>query len=186
MHLLIRNLFLCLVMVLCGSCHTGESDQSERKLPGQVDREKLLDVNKHLIRQDAVVIRNYADNAGWDLKETGTGLFYQILDHGRQRSKAGKVKSGDQVSLNYDISVLDGTRCYTSTLDGPRNFVVDKSWSEQGLHEAVKLLEPGDSALIIMPPHLAYGLVGDGDRIPARAILVFKIRLVDVKRGSSR
>jgi FKBP-type peptidyl-prolyl cis-trans isomerase len=69
---------------------------------------------------------------------------------------------------------------------GPKVFRVEKSEAESGLHEAVQLLHQGDSARLVLPPHLGFGMVGDGNKIPPRAILVYmiKIRIV-VKRGNS-
>jgi FKBP-type peptidyl-prolyl cis-trans isomerase len=41
-------------------------------------------------------------------------------------------------------------------------------------------LKEGAEARFIFPPHLAYGLPGDRDNIPARAILLFEVKLLHV------
>jgi len=38
----------------------------------------------------------------------------------------------------------------------------------------------GDKATFIMPPHLAYGLPGDGNKIPARSVIAYEVILVKV------
>jgi FKBP-type peptidyl-prolyl cis-trans isomerase len=38
----------------------------------------------------------------------------------------------------------------------------------------------GDKARLILPPHLAHGLLGDENRIPARSIIVYEIELLDI------
>jgi FKBP-type peptidyl-prolyl cis-trans isomerase len=32
-----------------------------------------------------------------------------------------------------------------------------------------------------MPPHLAYGLIGDDNKIPARAIIVYDVEVIDFR-----
>jgi FKBP-type peptidyl-prolyl cis-trans isomerase len=49
---------------------------------------------------------------------------------------------------------------------------------ESGLHEAIQLLSPGDSALFIIPSYRAHGLVGDMEQIPMRSTVVYHIGLV--------
>jgi FKBP-type peptidyl-prolyl cis-trans isomerase len=51
---------------------------------------------------------------------------------------------------------------------------------ESGLHEAIQLLSPGDSALFVIPSYRAHGLIGDQDRIPMRSTLVYRVGLVAV------
>jgi FKBP-type peptidyl-prolyl cis-trans isomerase len=43
------------------------------------------------------------------------------------------------------------------------------------------MMRAGDKARFVIPPHLAYGLLGDENRIPARAIIVYQLELVEVK-----
>jgi len=52
---------------------------------------------------------------------------------------------------------------------------------ESGLEEGILLLRVGDKATFIMPPHLAHGLQGDGDRIPARSIIMYDVLLLKVE-----
>jgi len=52
---------------------------------------------------------------------------------------------------------------------------------ESGLEEGVLLMRVGDKALMLMPPHLAHGLTGDGDCIQRRAIILYDIELVSIE-----
>jgi FKBP-type peptidyl-prolyl cis-trans isomerase len=51
---------------------------------------------------------------------------------------------------------------------------------ESGLEEGILLLQEGDKARFIMPPHLAHGLIGDRDKIPARATIIYDLELVSL------
>ena len=59
--------------------------------------------------------------------------------------------------------------------------MVDKSDIESGLNEAVKLMSAGDKAKLLLPSHLALGLVGDQDKIPPLAILYIDVELLEIK-----
>lgn len=145
------------------------------------DQEFSYRSNQLLIKQSAKSIRDLAADKGWSLTETGTGVFYRIYKSVK-KSHTGNIEPGDWVSLFYTLTLLDGTKCYSSEDQGPKQFVVEKSEAESGLHEAVQFLHDGDSALVIIPSHRAFGLSGDGNRIPPKAILVYEIRVDSVVR----
>jgi len=41
-------------------------------------------------------------------------------------------------------------------------------------------MQEGSDFLFIVPPYLAFGLTGDGGKIPGRAILLHRIRIKDI------
>ena len=137
----------------------------------------LDDVNKFLVEKDNERIRSFVERRGWQMRKTGSGLWYQIIS-----DKTGKkINEGDAVKIDYEIRLLDGTLCYTSDSTGLKKFVVGRQETMVGLQEGIKLLSDGDKARFIIPPHLGYGLIGDEKRIPARAILVYTLEVKDVK-----
>ncbi len=144
----------------------------------QTSDNKLDDVNRFLVEKDDERIQSFVERRGWKMKKTGSGLWYQILS-----DKTGsKINDGDKVKIDYEIRLLDGTLCYTSDSTGLKEFVVGRQETMMGLQEGIKLLTEGDKARLIIPPHLGYGLIGDEKRIPARAILVYTLKVEDVKR----
>ncbi len=145
------------------------------------DQESIFRANQLIIRKYATSISEKAASNGWHLSETGTGVFYQLIDR-KRNTQQGNIETGDRISLSFKLSLLDGTLCYSSKKQGVKQFFVDKSEAEPGLHEAVKFLQPGDSARIIIPPQRAFGLTGDGNLIPPRAILVYEVRIDSVIR----
>jgi FKBP-type peptidyl-prolyl cis-trans isomerase len=52
---------------------------------------------------------------------------------------------------------------------------------ESGLEEGILLLREGDKAKFILPPHLAHGLLGDDNKIPARSIIVYDLELLSLE-----
>lgn len=159
------------VLFLVGSCR----NYTEKPLQRQGrSREEMADVNRYLIGKDRERIVNYIERKGLDMKESPTGLWYMVTVEG-----SGELfRDGDRVRFGYDCSLLDGTQCYSSAQSGPREIIIAGSQAEQGLTEGLKYLRPGASATFIIPPYLAFGLIGDGKKIPSRAILVYNVTIL--------
>ena len=166
--LLICSIFL---VVSCG----GKSDKHVLKEPRKYT-EPLIKANKEVVRTESEQIEDYIGRHHWTMNETSSGLKYWIYLKGL----GPQVKPGDVVKLNYITSLLSGDTAYTSTKEGPLIFKQGNGQVISGLEEAVLLLHVGDKAKIIIPSHLAYGLVGDQKRIPQKSTLVYDIELTDI------
>lgn len=112
------------------------------------------------------------------MNKTGTGLRYLIYKKG-EGVKAEKEKF---VKIKYKVNLITGTPCYSSEKEGPKEFLIGKAEVESGLEEGILLMRVGDKAKFIIPSHLAFGLLGDEDKIPKRATLVYDVELMDVRK----
>ena len=139
---------------------------------------KLEDVNKYLVQEDRDRIEAYIKRQNWNMTETKTGFWYEIYEHG----KGDSVRTGDVVSLKYEIEGLDGTHYYSSDSLGLLQFKVGMGGVISGLEHGILLLRQGDKARFIFPPFLAYGLPGDDKKIPPRTILVYKIEVASLTK----
>ena len=141
-------------------------------------KEQLIGANKHLLERDAELIESFIKRRNWNMQTTKSGLYYSIdkCEDGRNAQR------GDIISLEYEVSLLDGTRCYSSNNRGPLVFKIGQGGIEAGLEEASLMLGTGDKARLILPPFLAHGLTGDQDRIPPRAVIVYELEVLSVKR----
>lgn len=139
--------------------------------------EALVEVNRMLLQKDKARIIEYVDSNNLDMKETETGLWFDITGKG-----AGSyAKEGSLVTIKYNVSLLDGTYCYSSDSSGYKQFRLGQGGAEKGLDEGIRLLSEGSEAVFILPPHLAYGLAGDGDCVPARSVIVYNVKLLKVE-----
>jgi len=91
------------------------------------------------------------------------------------------AKSGQTVYTRMKIELLNGTVCHETPKGETENFVLEHSDKESGLHEALRFMKKGDRAKLILPSHLAHGLLGDRDKIPPQSILYIDLELVDLK-----
>jgi len=146
-----------------------KSDREMKQL-----KEPLVNVNKYLVEQDHQRIAKFVERRGWEFNNTETGLWYQVYEKGSEY----RVMEGDQVEFQYTTTLLDGTICYSSDSLGTRSLIVGRGHDETGLEEAFALLHYGDKARIILPPHLAFGLIGDENKIPPRSIVMFEVEII--------
>jgi FKBP-type peptidyl-prolyl cis-trans isomerase len=166
---------LCILFLFICSCRKEEN----RRASGGNIREKkemLVRVNKYLVNKDVELIESYIKRRGWNMELTESGLFYEIYEHG----DGVKAVNGKMATIDYTVSLLDGTVCYSSAGQGPKKFVLGHNTEESGLEQGILMMQEGDKGRFILPPHLAHGLLGDENRIPARSIIVYEVELVDV------
>ncbi|MDR3183945.1 MAG: FKBP-type peptidyl-prolyl cis-trans isomerase [Prevotellaceae bacterium] len=130
-------------------------------------------VNKQLAEKDRDIMEAFIRRKGWAMQLYPDGYYAMILKEGRGPA----VKDGSQVECRCTVRLLNGTLCYDRQ---HRQFTVGRTNEIMGLHKALLHLRKGTEARFIFPPHLAYGLPGDRDRIPARAIVLFEVELLQV------
>jgi FKBP-type peptidyl-prolyl cis-trans isomerase len=163
----IYPVFLIFALLSC-------KDQSDRKSSAaRPGKNEMADLNRYFVQKDREKIQNYSERKNLNMKESPTGLWYQIIKEGR----GNFFSDNDKVILDYECSLLDGTKIYSSKLLGPKELVLGRSVMEAGLNEGLRLLKPGGEAIFIIPSFLAYGLLGDRKMIPSRAIIVYSIKV---------
>lgn len=177
---LVQILFLPGMLMI--SCRQAPAGEEAPAMTAEEQKEMLLRVNKFLVQKDFELITAYAERRGWDMEVTRSGLFYEIY----KQTGGQSAGLGMTVKLNYNVSLLDGTVCYTSDRDGAKRFVLGKSMEISGLEQGVELMKTGEKARFIIPPHLAYGLLGDEKRIPARSIIVYEVELLEADKDHTQ
>lgn len=134
-------------------------------------------VNKIMVDNDVDLIKTYIKRHGWKMKETESGLWYEIYKNGN----GTLLKHGMDVSIKCRLELLDGTVCNSSGSVNLKQFKVGLGKVEAGLDEGLLLMRDGDCARFILPPHLAYGLSGDSKCIPPHSIIVYNVEIIEIK-----
>jgi FKBP-type peptidyl-prolyl cis-trans isomerase FkpA len=143
-------------------------------------KEDMIEMNRGWTEGEEQMIRNYIRRRNWNMITSGTGIRYMVYRKGD--TLLPTAEEGDIVHLNYEIRMLEGdTLCYSSEGE-PDNFKVAMDHVENGLHEVVTYLRKGDRAKVIMPYNRAFGLIGDMDKIPPQAPLVYDIEMIDIEK----
>jgi len=164
--------YLLFIAILVISC---KEDPRPNQLPTEKPslKEELIKRNQQRIQTEEDRIEAYIQRRQWTMNESGSGLRYLILKQG----DGIQAEKGMEAELSYRISLLNGKECYKSAEGETDKFLIGSDAVESGLHEGVLYLKEGAEAVLIMPPHLAHGLLGDRDKIPANASLVFELKL---------
>lgn len=172
-----KYFIVVIVILMFTACNqskkTGEN--GSYKAP---DPEAMIQMNKNMVNDDMAKIEEYVKGNRLEMKKSGTGLYYQL----KKDEDGQNAAKGDIVYFSYEIRNLEGELLYTSREDGQKGFKVDKAEIESGWNEAAKLMSPGDEGMFIMPPHLAFRNIGDGDKVGRGEVLVYDLRLDSVER----
>ncbi len=117
------------------------------------------------------------DKVAAGFENTESGLRYKII----QKGEGDQARKGATVSVHYEGSLTGGTVFDSSyKRKEPIDFQLGVGQVIPGWDEGIGLLQVGDKARFVIPPHLAYGSAGAGGVIPPNATLVFDVELLKV------
>lgn len=111
--------------------------------------------------------------------ETPTGLRYVVIND--QSEAAAMPEEGDSVTVHYCGMFPSGKIFDDSFQRGePLTFTLGRGEVITGWDEGVSYLRVGQRAILIIPPHLAYGDRGAGGVIPPNQTLIFEVELMAI------
>lgn len=165
-------LLLLLVVVGCS-----ETPPEQKKEPNWT-KEKSSEMNKEFAVEEDLEIRLYLEqHKEYKAQITGSGLRYIPL----KTTDGEQAAPGLDAHVQYKVSFLDGEKVYETAADEVDIFRVDKSNIETGIQEGIKKMKVGERSILIIPSHLAHGLIGDMDKIPPLTTLVVDIELLKLE-----
>ena len=172
-HRICFNFILSACIIILISCG------SRSRLPLTADDpshspDSLVKYNKEISQKEDGEIEDFVARYQWKMNRTTTGLRYMIYRHGT----GPKAEKGRKATLEYTVRLITGDICYSSEKNGPKVFEIGHGGVESGLEEGILLLRVGDRAKFIVPSHLAFGLLGDQDKIPPKSTLIYDIELI--------
>lgn len=168
--------WIIVLLILLPCCKTPVQDQQHEN--DRFEERSLLETNRYMRDRHRQHIMAFIQRAGWKMTETPTGLWYMILEPGSGQP----VVPNHRIAYTFQTRLLNGEVCYSAGRDAPREIVAGKGDIEAGLQEGLLLLREGSMARFIMPPYLAHGNFGDGNRIPGSSILLTEVEVISVKR----
>jgi len=105
-----------------------------------------------------------------------SGLQYKII-----RAGEGKIPTeNDTVEVHYRGTLIDGTE-FDSSYKRGKPLPLPVKGVIPGWTEALKLMPVGSKWELYIPPNLAYGARGSGDKIGPNAALIFEVELLSIK-----
>jgi FKBP-type peptidyl-prolyl cis-trans isomerase len=167
---------ISLSLMALTSCDNTSKSQKKHINEAQV-KEAFIEINKAYIEVEDRQIDDYLNRRQWNFNRTQSGLRYLIYKQG----VGNGIATESVVRIEYTVSLIRGEVLYSSATDGDKVIVVDKTEEPSGLHEALHLMKVGDRAKLVIPSYLAYGLLGDEKKIPAKATLFYDVFVKEVR-----
>ena len=169
-----------MLLILCitcfPSCQEGTNEvQSKDHL--EMTGDSLVKYNHEVVVAESQEIEDFILRYHWKMKTTQTGLRWMIYKAG----KGDVMRQGDTACIKYTVSLINGDVIYRTGPQEQFDFVTGKARVPNGLEEAILFMKTGDCAKLILPSHLAFGLLGDQNKIKNRAILVYDVELYRIK-----
>ncbi len=133
-------------------------------------QERNATANRYLSQGEESQISAYIERRGWQMQRLTGGT--RVME--TRRGTGGRIDYEDTVVVEYDLAALNGAVIYNGVID---TVVAGHLEPTRGLDAALRTLSRDSEAVVIVPSGQAYGVVGDGDRVPTRAILVYKLKV---------
>jgi FKBP-type peptidyl-prolyl cis-trans isomerase len=156
--------------------HCGDPAKEDHKKP--IDEEALKKqfekANKALIQKENDEMDYYAKSHQMNFVRTGSGIRYFVY---APSEKGDSIRDNMEITMSFKVSLMDGTEVYNSKQSGKRTFKVGYENIESGIHKGVQYLKRGDKALLLVPSHLAHGLLGDYKKIPPQMPIVYDVQI---------
>ncbi len=106
--------------------------------------------------------------------ETESGLQYLVIEQG----DGDHPFEGCNVIIHQRCALLNGKLIEDTFQDNEADEVPMNELIE-GYREGLLLMRKGSRFKLFIPPDLAWGKKGTGNKIPPNALLIFDVRLID-------
>ncbi|MBO4752312.1 MAG: FKBP-type peptidyl-prolyl cis-trans isomerase [Bacteroidales bacterium] len=167
----LSHIIACLVLLSCtfASCHR-QPPVVNAPDNGPDITENMANANRFIVESEETQINAYIERRQWKVTQGQTGV--RVNEY--QPGNGEKLEWEESVVVEYSVEDLSGTKIYGATKD---TLTIGRRQPTAGFDAGLLQLRHGSRAHIIVPSNEAYGMVGDGDRIANRKVLVYDVRV---------
>lgn len=133
-------------------------------------QEQMIGANKLISKTEDSQIDAYTSRRGWTMERIGNGV--RLMETGTLRSGQPRFNYDDTVTLRYRVESISGETLYDNCCD---TVTVGRLKPNRGIDAALRHLHDGSTAVVIVPSEQGFGVLGDGDRIGSRMILIYTL-----------
>lgn len=159
-----------LSLLLFNSCHNDPPIVMPSQNKGNDLKENLINANRTIAQAEETSIDQYIARRGWTMERLPEGA--RIWEY--EKGSGATIGFEDSVCVDYSVEAVNGRSIYNGISEC---FVAGRRQEMIGLDQAILRLHYGSRAHVILPSALAYGIGGDGDRIPKSTILILDIKI---------
>ncbi len=135
-------------------------------------KENMMTATNYVAKSEETEIDSYIKRRKWNMERLDDGL--RIWEY--KKGTGNQINYEDIIVMDYNIESITGKMIYKNVRD---TIKVGKLEPNVGIDKAVRKLHYGSKAKIILPSHLGYGIIGDGDRITRSSILIYDIEILN-------
>jgi FKBP-type peptidyl-prolyl cis-trans isomerase len=168
------RLSLVTLSLITYSCTAPAPQIPANKLEEHNISEDLMLLSKSFAAFENEEIEHYIDSLKLDMQQTSTGLRYKIINEGN----GNFFQKKDTVTFTYSIRTLEGSEC-KELKNVTKTIELGKGETENGIEEAVMLLKASGKGQFIIPSHLAFGVSGYRNCIPAWTPVFCEINIIE-------
>lgn len=154
---------MCLTLLSCG-----EPPIVQQPDPQADIKENLINANKYISDSEETQIDEYVKRRGWKMQRINCGA--RIDEY--QTTGGAALQWEEQVVVDYRLEALNGRVFYEQRTD---TLTVGKQQPNIGLDASLLRLHHGSRARVIVPSNEGFGVVGDGERVKSRVVLVYDV-----------
>ncbi len=170
--------FSGLFLLFFGGCNPPEKIEHPEFNQVKI-KQQFIKANQQVVAKEIDDMDYYQKSHQMPFIKTTEGIRYHVY---KPSTKGDSIHDGDLIKINYTISLLDGTECYSSKNSGSKELKVGMENIEDGLQKALLYLKTGDKALVLIPSHFAHGLMGDSKKIPPQSPILYDVEVLSVKK----
>jgi FKBP-type peptidyl-prolyl cis-trans isomerase FkpA len=106
------------------------------------------------------------------------GFWYTYLHKNETATATPKI--GDVVSIQYNITNLQGVVIYSKDDMGIKTYTVDKEDFITAIQVGIKLMKIGETITFVIPSYNAFGILGDGKKIGVHQSIKSTVTLINI------
>lgn len=170
---------------LIGLTLTGCADRQEARSP--VSRssgsflKKSIEISKELIaNEEAIFDSIMKENPETQYLTSQKGYWYTYLE--KSENEEYLPQAGDLVYFDSEITSVEGDTIYAPGELKTREYMIDKEEIIIGLRDGIKRMKKGEKVQFLFPSHVAYGYLGDKNRIGRNVPIIYNVTLLDIKK----
>jgi FKBP-type peptidyl-prolyl cis-trans isomerase FkpA len=175
MFRLLRVTVVVLFIIFLAGCNPPVQEQ-EKTGPDAIS-EEFIRANQYMQQRHQDQISAFLERVGWKAEVTPSGLWIVV----RKPGEGKRIEEKNHVTYAFESTLLDGTPCYSATVQHPKTIIMGQGDVESGVEQGLQKLRDGAEAVFLIPPHLAHGNFGDRDKIPGNSVLIYTVHVLKVE-----
>lgn len=108
------------------------------------------------------------------MQKSERGFWFVIT---KKNADGKEIKDMSMVKYSRIVSLCNAQELYNDEMI----LTIGNGNEIPGMHDALKMLRKGEEATFIFPSYLAYGLLGDQNKVPPKSELIYEVKVIDVQ-----